>query len=501
MSYLTLPDGIPDFSKAVISLWFRVPTSSMNAAIAQAAADPSDPRPRLSGIIPLLTWGPLFEGYKVENNSVVVGSYTETLKSFNGADYVVLGTSTHPYTNLAQSIGASTEINPSLVGVFCQEIDGAVSGLLVVRIQMEDFGSGTWVYIDQPVTIGNKTVLTSAAPPLEGVSAVPLDTAWEYGSDTCLQDEVAPEGAWNVSLGALDITELSATAAGPDAFEFGNYITIEPDKWHHALISIDLSSELVSGKGRRAIYDFPDCTVGDASFDRVTVSDEIVVAITNPARMWIAFDDVDFVEEQGVSGQALAIGGLGNNGVAPQNAYQAAAAVNTAAIHQKAWNVTGCVQMRTESTAFGIPTYDYVPSPVPGNGYPLGIPAAPVLVGRIHPVEMAELQIFTGVTLNTADTDKRRAFVDVEGKPVNPADAETLLGKKPDVLLHGSGNWIAGRNTGPTLPDPITGDPIPDPAEALTPTGKIVAYKPDPSLGGDQGPSPSLRRSQVAPCQ
>src|SRR4029079_16275511 len=100
MSYLTLPDGGPDFSKVVLSLWFRVPTSSMIAAIAQANADPPDPRPRLSGVIPLVTWGPLVEGYKVLNNSGTALSYTETSKFFDGANYITSSTTTHPYSNI-----------------------------------------------------------------------------------------------------------------------------------------------------------------------------------------------------------------------------------------------------------------------------------------------------------------------------------------------------------------------------------------------------------------
>jgi len=85
-----------------------------------------------------------------------------------------------------------------------------------------------------------------------------------------------------------------------------------------------------------------------------------------------------------------------------------------------------------------------------------------------------------------------RAFVDDAGKSVDPAQAETLIGAKPVILLHGTGHWQKGTNTGPPdVIDPDTGEPAPDPAKALTPTGKIDAYSPDPSLHGPQGPSPS----------
>jgi hypothetical protein len=100
---------------------------------------------------------------------------------------------------------------------------------------------------------------------------------------------------------------------------------------------------------------------------------------------------------------------------------------------------------------------------------------------------MAELQIFTDVTLDTGDEPKRRAFIDYvrdndgnpiedeDGKrtlePVDPEKAEELLGKKPEILLHTSANWKAGNNTGSLGP--------------FTPTGGINSYKPDPSLSPD----------------
>ena len=75
---------------------------------------------------------------------------------------------------------------------------------------------------------------------------------------------------------------------------------------------------------------------------------------------------------------------------------------------------------------------------------------------------LAELQVFTGSTLDTNDEDNRRAFVSANGKPV-PADEKAgidgagnvipkgsiqLMGRRPDIMLHGSSDWIKGRNTG-----------------------------------------------------
>ena len=65
MSYLTLPEGIADFSKAVVSLWFRVPQSSLDEArdryVAwRASGGPQPPygsQPPFISIVPLMTFG------------------------------------------------------------------------------------------------------------------------------------------------------------------------------------------------------------------------------------------------------------------------------------------------------------------------------------------------------------------------------------------------------------------------------------------------------------
>ena len=118
---------------------------------------------------------------------------------------------------------------------------------------------------------------------------------------------------------------------------------------------------------------------------------------------------------------------------------------------------------------------------------------------------MAEFQLFTGVTLDTSVEENRRAFVDEDGVPVPPEGkpptedkpdgekppAEKLLGKRPDIVLHGSGDWSDGNNTG-SLGVDNDGDNIP--SGQFEPTGAIPSYTPDPSLHGPQSPSPTTRR-------
>lgn len=110
----------------------------------------------------------------------------------------------------------------------------------------------------------------------------------------------------------------------------------------------------------------------------------------------------------------------------------------------------------------------------------------------IYKVELAELQIFCGVMLDTSSATNRHAFVDAKGKPVpanQKANPETgkesgsieLLGRKPDVMLHGVNDWKHGRNSGSVGIDE-DGHIIDD--GQFDPSGKIKEYKPDPKLGG-----------------
>jgi hypothetical protein len=160
---------------------------------------------------------------------------------------------------------------------------------------------------------------------------------------------------------------------------------------------------------------------------------------------------------------------------------------------------------------------DSVPStPVQTPG-PLSANQATDAAGATAPiqpiknVELADLQIFTGVTLDTSSVANRRAFVDANGLPVPPAGTAVvvepgappslavggsieLLGKKPEIVLRGSGNWIGGRNTG-TLG--MAGNGVSIPSGQFVPTGRIIRYVPDPQLSG-HSVLPTTRKVQLS---
>ena len=102
---------------------------------------------------------------------------------------------------------------------------------------------------------------------------------------------------------------------------------------------------------------------------------------------------------------------------------------------------------------------------------------------------MAELQIFTGVTLDTSVEKNRRAFINAKGQPVDeaygvakyrgiygpktpnvtPSAPIKLLGRRPDVaIVRSARNWMSGFDFNKT---------------SFRPHGKIRPVKPDPVLG------------------
>jgi hypothetical protein len=250
--------------------------------------------------------------------------------------------------------------------------------------------------------------------------------------------------------------------------ETSRAVFVAPDRWHHLLVSIDIKScgaTWSPGAGpilaQRTFTSWSDFS-------------------------W-AYDDKDYRGEFLSPSGGTAPDG---NGVLPP---------------------TGIVTQGATNFDFGIEGathWDAVP--VSAHGNPVGIPTSAAFVDGVYPVEMSELQFFTGVTLDTSIVDNRRPFITAAGLPADPLKKPNppppdplppgwvpplkgpreLLGKDADILLHGSGNWISGKNTGTSTTINEIGKPVPVPGEDFAPTGKIVACSPDPSLHGPQSPPP-----------
>jgi hypothetical protein len=135
------------------------------------------------------------------------------------------------------------------------------------------------------------------------------------------------------------------------------------------------------------------------------------------------------------------------------------------------------------ATTFAPPTYNCSGFKIPVAQHPIGIPVTSHHLDHNTGIEMAELQIWAGKTLDTNDVGNRRLFIarnETGAKvPVLPKVAAQRLGR-PHVLLHGSSNWKQGRNTGSTGRT-TEGEIIP--SGQFAHIGGIEKFKPDPKLG------------------
>jgi len=488
MSHLVLHKGVPEFNQAVISLWFIAPRATILQVAQHANATPG--RVLMRGILPLMTFGETFIVKPVQSQPGPIASYIEQNYIYD-VNYSPTGAPrtityrTKPTFDTPQSVVVDT----SYVGIFCDlDSEGKLTAELKLRLQMHAHGEGRWLYKYNHLSIGDRKILRS------GHNAAPVkDTAWDYSSNSCLTTGVVPDAVGKQTNTAVDYTAPFLDGNGPDVFAVGNRITVVPDKWHHVLISFDLSQKSTAeGAIVDAIYPICNTVPGGRRIE--------LRRITNSCKAWIALDDTNYVGEQLRYGHGVA--GLGDNDVATEEQYNAATRTE-GQYYQKSWQLTGLAGEQTFSSG-GMPTMIYLPHLMPTAGFPLGIPCVPQSVGHpYHHVEMAEFQMFTDVTMDLSDDRNRRAFIAVEKDsedkptgflvPTKPKTAEAFVRKRPEVLLHGQTDWIKGKNTGSTGTN-NKGEIIP--SGQFKPTGTIKKYKPDPKVASS-GTMRSLPRIAI----
>ena len=249
------------------------------------------------------------------------------------------------------------------------------------------------------------------------------------------------------------------TPPSPDSF-----IDVMPGKWHHVLISFDVSA-------------------GCSSVMDVTLGTSPGFVIKSWSYYWVAFDDVNYdrfyfapsggVQHAYIVPDHVPPGGL----IIDDNRDVDANGITSSGVWNLRQSMSGSASLAGSAISI--------------NGQPLGVPSSANYVNSIYHCEMAELQFFAGIKMDTSILTNRRAFIgpklDSKGNPmtgglvpVDPAKAQLLLGRKPDILLHGSSKWIAGENTGGAGIGP-DGKPLAD--GQFTPVGKIKKYVPDPQTG------------------
>lgn len=528
MGYLNLErSAVPDFTKAVISLWFRVPQASIDkclaayippgpgktiingvpgtiyqqvpdGAVGSNVGQTSDAPPflqPLNGVIPLVTFGEIIDGaYLTKNTGVNVpsGVTSEVWLVVSPCNFSLLSSSTVDQFEQTTTTDQTYTRDPSYIGIDCSQD----TPVLRVNLQTADFPEMSNIFAGVMPGNFNSGLIKVA----EGVTTDP-------GGGLCsgliplflLPPD--PDAGQPVNPGFADAPFNSTTTYSDNADFYKNAypevfggssptITITPDQWHCLILSFDLTGE-VNATG--------------------TVSgDDAPATMSSSCKMWVALDDVNYTDFDLPTANWSIFGGDGPppapiDGAGPNDIFTIRAIETYGFFVSPANESFDDVERNgqwghTTITGAGNPaTYSFSPSGLPCNKQPIGIPASADFVDNIYKVEMAEFQMFTGVTLDTGVEANRRAFIapDKNGRllPVNPFAVgslsdptagldptsfiappapQKLLGQKPDIALTSSSfNWIGGVNTGtaakaggkfkatgtikPFLPNPVVG--------------------------------------------
>jgi len=260
--------------------------------------------------------------------------------------------------------------------------------------------------------------ITGKSQPTLAVNLQTASTCSFNKSPVNPQNEIRPEAYYMRGFGSRPYT-----GADPQ----NTYIA--GDKWHHALISFDLSS---------------GCSVTWANANR-SPPDAAWAISPGPIFSW-ALDDVGKV---GCSMQPAGGSNWANNPAITDRALATPIADNYI-IPQAFFEY-----FPSAGDIFSVPietSTDFIISTSGGisaASKSVGMPASAEFVDNVYLLEMAELQFFTGVTCDATDVDIRRLFVTADGKPADINAATEFFGQAPDIQIAGqSQNWIDGHNSG-----------------------------------------------------
>jgi hypothetical protein len=461
--------GIPAFTKAVISIWFKVPAATLAATDAAYEGDGVTP---FDGITPLVVFGDdSVDRYSISQS--VTGSIgysiqdwkkTDTDDLYGPHDFKNVSTiSSGSWNSYEFELDEATPQDPCYIGIDCNQSglglwDGETEKTNVLRInlQMPNVGSGTGLgystSLDGPTLVTGTSGTNTFLTPDESGTIVAY--AYDLPEPGGTANIIAGTGVMETTTTLTDKTDV-ALEASTERFIIQPDVEVTPDVWHHVLVSIDLGGE-ITATGRQ--YD------GYDGLFPIPPSEE-VGELTTPCRIWLSYDDAN------INGTTL-LGGtfdpetteLPNaNALFTQNAATAADLVGDVDHTIGPQLVSGNYISISNATGYELPTYAYTPANIEG---PVGIPATGTYDGAVRNLMMAEVQIFTGVTLDTNVEANRRAFITSDGRPAHPSLAADLMEKEPEIYFKLHSDFITGVNRG------TEGD--------FTPTGTITPYNPGP---------------------
>lgn len=313
-------------------------------------------------------------------------------------------------------------------------IDAAVAQYEAITVTSGSLEDGNLPGIIPLLTFGVPSAITGAVPETTSRCVIGVACGHKSGRDVSEELPIPPPRLYihlQYDSGSIDFpssvnaSEFFQIGGDPILFngpldgtgeDYGSSIEVAADEWHHFIVSFDLSG----GCETSILVDSPRL-----SFD-------------SPCQLWLAFDDVNY------NGDYLWPSNPSRHpeytGVGANDIYSA-----------------GCIGISADAE-----THTFAAGNLPINGNPMGIPASTADASFVYNIKMCEIQVFTGVTLDTSIEDNRRAFITSGGRPAAASLAADLLGQEQDVYFRSYTDWQTGNNRG------TAGDF--DPTGTITPT-------------------------------
>jgi hypothetical protein len=465
MSYVS--GKMPDFKQAVFSIWFRVPQESIDKAHEQYVAAVNSSAltiPPFVGFIPVFSFGPrtTMPGTTLESQSG--GSFTVTQYLFACAlGWVQQGTNTLTNSFLVTVLDPTRDRDQecSFIGVDCTDAGNP-------RLCINFLAGNDRPSIDFRLGTGAENSDSNewhcGLCPCFDLGGNPYCPGYTNTGSQILCDPLE-------TVVAPIITQDQAPFLNSYAPMFRNCIPennnpndsivqqIKADVWHHVLISVDFSHNLL---------------VTGSDFNGISGSDPVM---SSAPQLHVAFDDVDIrgtklndnlkfqnpVSRPSFFGEPNDLMTFGAQNIAQQESNNINVPFETGG---------GTIFSQPVTPPMPLPTYNLAVSKIPGG--PVGAPCTANYTDQILAVNVGPIQVFTGETIDTASETMRRLFLTQNGKPAGVGLAEAHFRKKPDIKFNSARDWQKGHNHG------TSGE--------FKPTGEIDEFLPKPNLFGAQEP-------------
>lgn len=459
MGHLSLDTGGVTATKLTCSFWFRVPSATLSARKADwqmqedaYEADESGtvhPPAGNSGLVPLMTFGKrLIEvhdsiGMDPTTHQVEIGSGSQIdyLWDCVSCSYLSSGPS-GPFP-IFQTFSNDLRFS----GQYC---DNSLFGINIIgdtpvfdfRFQY-DWGNDPTVagYIEN-MTSWSRDPDPAPGYHIAGQCSTP---------NTCMPPDFftigdlyfAGDTVHIITSQGFESIPYSSWARTPERFlgfsgdPVGKGISVAPNRWHHVIFSLDLSGGDVSVLG----------TQTDA--DHLSDPGVFEGAIVSAVKAYLSFDDVNrtassiseccgpITDFRGSTAESGPNDLLTELAAFVVQAYQ----LNNGTSDLSPITGSGSRTAITQ-TGHSRPSYDFV---VPA--FNLETITIPGDSDTTQLVQMAHLQVFTGVAVDTSDIANRRLFVTSDGKPADMALASAALGR-PLIAIKGAVNWKNGISSG-----------------------------------------------------